>query len=47
MIDFVYLFSVPAESIVMKVLAERRSAKTFSEKIMLLVNRGGQLVKSL
>ncbi|XP_030841299.1 NCK-interacting protein with SH3 domain [Strongylocentrotus purpuratus] len=36
---------VPAESIVMKVLAERRSAKTFSEKIMLLVNRGVDPVK--
>ncbi|XP_072176871.1 NCK-interacting protein with SH3 domain-like [Diadema setosum] len=38
-------FRIPADNIVMKVLAERKTAKSFSEKIMLLVNRGVDPVK--
>ena len=35
---------VPAENIVMQTLAARGTVKTFSEKIMLLVNRGGKYI---
>ncbi|XP_072027426.1 NCK-interacting protein with SH3 domain-like [Amphiura filiformis] len=38
-------FRVPADNIVMKALAGRRTVKTFSEKIMLLVNRGEDPVR--
>nr|XP_006824184.1 PREDICTED: NCK-interacting protein with SH3 domain-like [Saccoglossus kowalevskii] len=34
-------FQVPSSNFVMKILAKRKTAKHFSEKIMLLVNRGG------
>ena len=36
---------VPADNIVMKTLANRQNVKTFSEKVMLLVNRGGKCLK--
>ena len=35
-------FDIPSENDVMKVLAERGTAKTFTEKVMLLVNREGE-----
>ena len=34
-------YEIPSENDVMKVLGERGTAKTFTEKVMLLVNRGG------
>ena len=36
-------YEIPSENDVMKVLGERGTAKTFTEKVMLLVNRGGIL----
>ncbi|XP_041458098.1 NCK-interacting protein with SH3 domain-like [Lytechinus variegatus] len=36
---------VPADSIVMKVLAEKRNTRSFGERIMLLINRGVDPVK--
>lgn len=38
---FNLLFLLPGDSIVMRVLAEHGTAKVFTEKVMLLVNRGG------
>ena len=35
-------FQMPSDNDVMKALADRGTAKTFTEKIMLLVNRGGE-----
>ena len=40
--NFLFFLPVPAENIVMQTLAARGTVKTFSEKIMLLVNRGGE-----
>ena len=34
-------FEIPSENLVMKTLAVKGTAKTFTEKVMLLVNRGG------
>ena len=34
-------YEMPSDNDVMKVLAKRGTAKTFTEKVMLLVNRGG------
>ncbi|XP_077983692.1 NCK-interacting protein with SH3 domain-like [Glandiceps talaboti] len=38
-------FQVPSDNTVMKVLAYRKNVKTFSEKVMILVNRGDDPVR--
>lgn len=37
-------FELPEENIVMKVFAERGTAKTFTEKLLLMLNREGETV---
>lgn len=37
-------FELPEENIVMKVFAERSTAKTFTEKLLLMLNREGETV---
>ncbi len=38
-------FGIPEENDVMKALADRKTSKVFTEKIMLLVNRGGGFIQ--
>ena len=37
-------YDQPSENMVMRVLTEQQTAKTFTEKVMLLVNRGGEFI---
>ena len=34
-------FVLPSENVVMKVLAEKKTSKVFTERLMYLLNRGG------